>query len=309
MRHAHLAMRCKGCRVVIGAGSGPAGPDRQGIGHDGQVDLATVLDDAAGSLLVDRDGGVVTIVLHRPGRHNAINLVMWQALARLMPALAADDSVDVVVFRGPPGGPFSAGADISEFTSLRSTPDSAAAYGEAVLAGEGAVTAFPRPTVALVEGFAIGGGSQIALACDLRICEPASRFGITPAKLGIVYGLASTARLVDQVGRAWASYLLFTGELIDAGTALRTGLVHEIVEAAALEQRVTELTATLSSRARVSLTGAKALLERVSAGRLEEDDEVRAIYAESLHSPEYAEGVAAFLAKRAPQFSEARARS
>jgi len=271
------------------------------------VDIATVLGVAAGSLLVSQNGGVVTVVLHRPERHNAINLVMWQALARLMPALAADDSVDVVVFRGPPGGLFSAGADISEFTALRSTPDTATAYGDAVLAGEGAVTAFPRPTVALVEGFAIGGGSQIALACDLRICEPGSRFGITPAKLGIVYGLSSTARLVDQVGRAWASYLLFTGDLIDAETALRTGLVHEVVAADALDRRVAEPTATLSSRARVSLTGAKALLGRVSAGRLEEDDEVRAIYAESLHSPEYAEGVAAFLAKRLPEFRAARA--
>ncbi len=268
--------------------------------------VSTALGDAADSLRVSQQGGTVTVVLDRAHRHNAIHLAMWHAFSRLMPVLAADDAVDVVVFRGPPGGPFSAGADITEFQSLRSTPDSAERYGAAMLAGEAAIAGFPKPTVALVEGFAIGGGSQLALACDLRLCEPASRFGITPAKLGIVYGLASTARLVDQIGRAWASWMLFTGDLVDADTALRIGLVHEVVAVEQLPARVDALTATLSSRARVSLLGAKRLLEKISAGELAEDDEVRAIYASSLHSPEYVEGVAAFLAKRPPDFPGAR---
>ena len=268
--------------------------------------LSAALGDADGDLRVDVADGTATVVLDRPARHNAINLAMWEAFGRLMPVLAGDDTVDVVVFRGPPGGPFSAGADISEFQSLRSTPETAARYGEAILSGERAISAFPKPTVAMIEGFAIGGGSQVALACDLRLCEPSSRFGITPAKLGIVYGLASTARLVDQVGRAWASWILFTGDLLDADTALRIGLVHEVVPADRLEARVAAVTATLSSRARVSLLGAKALLDRVSAGHLDEDEHVRALYAGSLHSPEYAEGVAAFLAKRAPDFRGAR---
>lgn len=268
--------------------------------------VSTALGDAAGSLRVSQQGGTVTVVLDRPERHNAINLAMWQAFAQLMPVLADDDTVAVVVFRGAPGGPFSAGADITEFQLLRSTPESAERYGAAMLAGEGAIAAFPKPTIALVEGFAIGGGSQLALACDLRLCEPSARFGITPAKLGIVYGLASTARLVDQIGRAWASWILFTGDLVDADTALRIGLVHEVVAGGALPARVDALTATLSSRARVSLLGAKRLLDKISAGELVEDDDVRAIYASSLHSPEYAEGVAAFLAKRPPDFPAAR---
>ncbi len=268
--------------------------------------VSSALGDAAGSLRVSQQGGTVTVVLDRPERHNAINLAMWQAFSRLMPVLADDDTVDVVVFRGAPGGPFSAGADITEFQSLRSTPESAERYGAAMLAGEGAIAAFPKPTIALVEGFAIGGGSQLALACDLRLCEPSARFGITPAKLGIVYGLASTARLVDQIGRAWASWILFTGDLVDADTALRIGLVHEVVAGGTLPARVDALTATLSSRARVSLLGAKRLLDKISAGELAEDDDVRAIYASSLHSPEYAEGVAAFLAKRPPDFPAAR---
>lgn len=259
-------------------------------------------------LKISRDGGVVTVELHRPAKHNAIDLAMWDRFATLMPELDAEDAVDVVVLRGPVGGPFSAGADISEFSSLRSTPDSAARYGDAVAAGEGAIRDLAKPSIAMVEGFAIGGGSQVALACDLRVCEPGSRFGITPGKLGIIYGLASTARLVDVVGSAWARWLLLTGELVDADTALRIGLVHEVVSRPDLQARTTQLAAVLSSRARISLQGGKALVERVTAGRREEDDEIREYYARSLHSPEYAEGVAAFMAKRAPDFRAARTR-
>lgn len=266
-----------------------------------------VLDEAAGSLLLTREGGVATVTLHRPDKHNAINLAMWEAFGRLMPALAADDGVDVVVFRGPAGGPFSAGADISEFTTLRRTPEDAERYGLAVTGGERAIIEFPKPTVAMVEGFAIGGGSQVALACDLRLCSPGSRFGITPAKLGIVYALPSTARLTAVVGPAWASWVLMTGDLVDSATALRIGLVHEVTDD--LEARTAELVATLCSRARVSLLGAKALIARAAAGALAEDEEVLRHYHDSLHSPEYAEGVDAFLAKRAPDFRAARDRS
>ncbi len=263
-----------------------------------------LLGDAAGSLLVSVEAGVATVELHRPDKHNAINLAMWQAFARVLPALDADDEVDVVVFRGTPGGPFSAGADISEFTTLRRDPADAEGYGEAVTAGERAILTCATPTVAVIEGFAIGGGSQVALACDLRLCAPTSRFGITPAKLGIVYALPSTARLVEIVGPAWASWVLMTGDLLDAQTALRIGLVHEVCDD--VPARAAELTATLASRARVSLRGAKALIAAAAAGQREEDDVVRGHYHDSLHSPEYREGVDAFLAKRAPDFRAAR---
>jgi len=268
--------------------------------------IEAALADAAGSLLVTRDGGVVTIRMDRPDKHNAISYAMWTAFGRLMPLLADDDDVDVVVLRGTPGGPFSAGADISEFTSLRADPVGAQAYSDAVAAGEGALLRFPKPTIALVQGFAIGGGTQVAVACDLRVCDPTSRFGVTPAKLGIVYALESTARLVETVGAAWARWILLTGDLLDAEQALRIGLVHEVHPAALVEGRAYELAATLSSRARISLIGGKQLIARAAAGRLEEDAEVRALYEQSWTSAEYAEGVAAFLAKRPPAFSAVR---
>jgi enoyl-CoA hydratase/carnithine racemase len=271
------------------------------------MDLTPVLADAAAHLSVTREGGVVTVAFRRPDKHNAISYAMWHALGRLMPALADDDGCDVVVLRGTPGGPFSAGADIGEFTTLRADPAGAELYGQAVEAGEQALIRFPKPTVALIEGFAIGGGSQVALACDLRVCESGSRFGITPAKLGIVYALGSTARLVEVVGPAWARWILLTGDLLDAATALRIGMVHEVVEPGAVEARAYELAATLSSRAQVSLVGGKELIARAARGDVDEDDDVLALYARSWTSAEYAEGVAAFLAKRSPDFPGARA--
>lgn len=272
------------------------------------MDLQEAIGDAAGQLAVSATGGVATVQLTRPDKHNAVSYAMWQALGRLLPVLAAADDVDVVLLRGTPGGPFSAGADIAEFTTLRADPDGARRYGQAVEAGEQALIRFSKPTVALVEGFAIGGGTQLAVACDLRVCETGSRFGVTPARLGIVYALGSTARLVETVGPAWARWILLTGDLVDAATALRIGLVHEVVEPGRVEERVRELAQTLSSRARSSLVGAKRLVDRSVAGRLEEDAEVQALYRSSWTSAEYAEGVSAFLAKRAPAFREARSR-
>ena len=270
--------------------------------------VAAALGEAAEHLSVTLTDGVAIVELSRPDKHNAISYAMWQGFGRLMPVLAADDDVEVVMLRGTPGGPFSAGADIAEFRSLRADPDGARRYGEAVEAGEQAIIGFPKPTIALVEGFAIGGGTELAVACDLRICGEGSRFGVTPAKLGIVYALPSTERLVETVGAAWARWILLTGELVDAPTALRIGLVHEVVPDGQVVARADEVARTVASRAQVSLRGGKAMVHRVVTGQLDEDDEVQAIYQRSWTSAEYAEGVAAFLAKRAPDFPAARTR-
>jgi enoyl-CoA hydratase/carnithine racemase len=220
-------------------------------------DIIAALGDAAEHLAVSIEEGVATLELRRPDKHNAISYAMWQAFGRLMPVLAADDDVEVVLLRGTPGGPFSAGADIAEFRTLRADPEGARRYGEAVESGEQAIIDFPKPTVALIEGFAIGGGTQLAVACDLRICGEGSRFGVTPAKLGIVYALPSTERLVETVGAAWARWILLTGDLLDAGTALRIGLVHEAVADHLVVARAHEVARTVASRARSRCAAAR----------------------------------------------------
>lgn len=270
--------------------------------------VTEALGAAAPHLGVTLDDGVATIELRRPDKHNAISFAMWEAFGRLMPVLAEDDDVEVVVIRGTPGGPFSAGADIAEFRTLRADAEGARRYGHAVESGEQAIIRFPKPTIALVEGFAIGGGTQVAVACDLRVCGQSSRFGVTPAKLGIVYAMGSTERLVETVGAAWARWILLTGDLLDAATALRIGLVHEVVADDAVVERTHALARSVASRAQVSLLGGKELVHRAAVGQVDVDAEIHAIYERSWASAEYAEGVAAFLAKRSPDFAAARHR-
>ncbi|XVV06352.1 enoyl-CoA hydratase/isomerase family protein [Actinosynnema sp. CA-248983] len=250
------------------------------------------------TLRLDTSGPVATLTIDRPAKRNAMSYEMWSALPGLMAEVAAAPEVRVLVVRG--GEHFSAGADISEFSTLRAGAEGAARYGDAVHNGERAIASLGKPTIAAVHGFCVGGGCEIALACDLRIASSGARFGITPAKLGIVYNFTSTKQLVDVVGPAWAKQILFSGELIDAATALRIGLVNEVHDD--LDARVKELSEVIASRAQVSVRGAKQIVNRVTDGQVAEDEAVQALYDEAVRSAEYAEGVAAFLEKRAPRF-------
>jgi len=248
-------------------------------------------------LRMETAGPVATLTIDRPAKRNAMSFEMWSAIPGLLAAVP--DTARVLVVQG--GDHFSAGADISEFETLRSGADGAARYGDAVHAAERAIALFDRPTIAVVNGVCVGGGCEIALACDLRIAADNARFGITPAKLGIVYNFTSTKRLVEAVGPAWARQILFTAEIIDAATALRIGLVNELHPAAELADRAKELATTVATRSRVSLRGAKEIITAITDGH-DEDESVRSLYDDAVHSADYAEGVRAFLEKRPPRF-------
>ncbi|WP_433271865.1 enoyl-CoA hydratase/isomerase family protein [Actinosynnema sp. CS-041913] len=250
------------------------------------------------TLRLDMSGPVATLAIDRPAKRNAMSFEMWSSLPGLLARVRQAPDVRVLVIRG--GEHFSAGADISEFSTLRKGAEGAARYGAAVHDGERAIANLGKPTIAAVHGFCVGGGCEIALACDLRIASAGAQFGITPAKLGIVYNLTSTKRLVDVVGPAWAKQILFSGELIDAATALRIGLVNEVHED--VDARVKELSEVIASRAQVSVRGAKTIVDLITDGQHEEDAAVHALYDEAVHSAEYAEGVRAFLEKRSPRF-------
>ncbi|MFC8195173.1 enoyl-CoA hydratase/isomerase family protein [Streptomyces sp. NPDC060006] len=240
-------------------------------------------------LLHSVDDGVATVVIHHPAKRNAMTADMWRALPPLLDTLAADRTVRVLVLTGE-GGTFCAGADIS---SLRSS--AGRAQGLAVGAEE-ALAAFPKPTLAAVRGYCVGGGCQLAAACDLRFADEQASFGITPAKLGIVYAASSTRRLVSLVGPATAKYLLFSGELIDAGRALRTGLVDEVLPGGELDKRVAEFARILVSRSQLTQAAAKEFAD----GRTDRD----AYWArQARDGGDTAEGVAAFLERRSPDFT------
>ncbi|NSL43017.1 enoyl-CoA hydratase/isomerase family protein [Streptomyces sp. 8P21H-1] len=233
--------------------------------------------------------GVATVVIHHPAKRNAMTADMWRALPPLLDALAADPAVRVLVLTGE-GGTFCAGADIS---SLRGS--AVEAQGLAVGAEE-ALAAFPKPTLAAVRGHCVGGGCQLAAACDLRFADEGASFGITPAKLGIVYAASSTRRLVSLVGPATAKYLLFSGELIGAERALRTGLVDEVLPAGDLDGRVAEFGRILVSRSQLTQAAAKEFAD----GRTDRD----AYWArQARDAGDTAEGVAAFLERRPADFT------
>ncbi|MDF3302742.1 enoyl-CoA hydratase/isomerase family protein [Streptomyces tropicalis] len=240
-------------------------------------------------LLHDVADGVATVVVHHPAKRNAMTAAMWRALPPLLADLAADGGVRALVLTGE-GGTFCSGADIS---TLRESPEEAQRL--AVLAEE-ALAAFPKPTLAAVRGHCVGGGAQLAAACDLRFAETGALFGVTPAKLGIVYPSSSTRRLVSLVGPATAKYLLFSGELIDTGRALRTGLVDEVLPEGELGKRVAEFTGILTARSQLTQAAAK----EFAGGRTDRDAHWTG---QARAGGDTAEGVAAFLERRPPRFN------
>ncbi|MBA9001780.1 enoyl-CoA hydratase/isomerase family protein [Thermomonospora cellulosilytica] len=237
--------------------------------------------------------GVATIVIDRPDKRNAMTAAMWRELPVLLDRLEADPRVRVLVLTGA-GGDFCSGADIAELADITS--------GDLSTAAEEALAAFPKPTLAVVRGFCVGGGCQLAAACDLRLAADDARFGITPAKIGIVYPAAATARLVRLVGPASAKYLLFSAELVDAAHALRIGLVDEVVPAGDLDDRLAAFTATLASRSLLTQQATKDIVNSAAAGRLTQAT-VDAWVAESRQGTDAAEGIAAFLERRPPNFT------
>ncbi|MGW0288771.1 enoyl-CoA hydratase/isomerase family protein [Streptomyces tuirus] len=231
---------------------------------------------------------VATVVIRHPAKRNAMTAAMWRSVPPLLEELAGDPEVRAVVLTGE-GRTFCAGADIS---TLRGSPEEA--QGLAVRAEE-ALAAFPKPTLAAIRGHCVGGGAQLAAACDLRFAEEGTLFGVTPAKLGLVYPASSTRRLVSLVGPATAKYLLFSGELIDAQRALRTGLVDEVLPEGELGKRAAEFTRVLVSRSQLTQAAAKEFAD----GRTDRDAHWAG---QARGSGDTAEGVAAFLERRQPRF-------
>lgn len=232
--------------------------------------------------------GVATVTVTHPAKRNALTADMWRALPDVLARMATDPAVRALVLTGA-GGSFSAGADIG---ALREPGD---AIQDLSVRAEEALAAFPKPTLAAVRGYCVGGGAQLAVACDLRFAEEGARFGVTPAKLGVVYRSSSTRRLVSLVGPSTAKYLLFSGELIETGRALRTGLVDEVLAPGQLGKRVAEFTRVLAARSQLTQAAAK----EYATGREDRD----AYWDEQARgSGDRAEGVAAFLERRTPRF-------
>ena len=264
-----------------------------------------VSDTAAhDGLAVTRDGPVATVWLDRPAKRNAVTRAMWAALPGLLDELATASEVRVVVVRGA-DGTFSAGADVSEVGQVvdqLTAGDDGHSYADLNKAAEDALVAFPKPTVAVVQGACVGGGCSIAVDCDLRIADTTARFGITPARLGLVYPPGALERVTHLIGPAAAKWLLYTGELVDAAWALRTGLVDAVHPPGALEAAVTHLCASLAERSLLTQQATKEMIAAVLHDGAVGADLARRWAKEAQASSEATEGVAAFLERRPPRF-------
>jgi enoyl-CoA hydratase len=248
-------------------------------------------------ILKKLDGGVLTVTLNRPEKYNALTFEMYDAIAEICSSVPSDGSLKVIVFGGAGGKAFAAGTDIAHFQAFTSGEDGIA-YEERIDRCIGAIARLPLPTLAIVEGYAVGGGLAIAAACDLRIATPDARFGVPIAKtLGNCLSTSSLARLVAGFGVARTKRILLLSQMIGAEEALAAGFLVEIAEPDALDARAAAIVETLVTAAPITLAVTKEALERLAQANLPEiADLVRRTYG----SEDFREGVAAFMARRKP---------
>ena len=246
--------------------------------------------------------GIAIVTIDRPERRNACNQAMWRELGRVFRDLGEDAGVRGVVLTGA-GGHFCAGADISEFETARQDAAGAERYEQDVGDCERAIRDCPKPTVAAVAGYAMGGGCGLTVVCDFRIADGSARFGIPAARLGIVYTALECAALANVVGVVNAKKILFGGDWIDAATAESYGLVDAVTDGDVVEAALAFL-ARMAENAPLSIQGAKMTLNAIAHGEVAaREPQLRAFAARAADSADYAEGRRAFMEKRPPRFT------
>jgi len=253
-----------------------------------------------GEVRFERDGAIARITFDRPAARNAMTWHMYQRLGDICDELKSAHDVRVAVFRGAGGRAFVAGTDIAQFLAFKSGEDGIA-YEEQMERYLTGIEALPMPTLAAIEGFAIGGGLAIAACCDLRIATPDARFGVPIARtLGNCLSVANYARLVGGLGVARAKRMLLLAENLTADEALAGGFLAAVVEPAGLDRRVAELCDRLQSHAPITMRVTKESIRRLMhAGLPEGDDLVRACYG----SEDFRIGVRAFVEKKTPEWT------
>ncbi|MBM3940760.1 MAG: enoyl-CoA hydratase [SAR202 cluster bacterium] len=255
-------------------------------------------------VLVRRDGDVATVVLNRPDQRNAISLAMWRRLAEVFHELDADLALRVVLVTGAGDEAFSAGADIKEFEETRGTPEKARAYGSQIEAACDALAKLGKPTIAVIRGYCLGGGFEVALYADLRIAAGNAKFAIPGARMGLAVAHHYAARVVELAGPSDAAYLLYTGRTIDAAEAFRMRLVNSVHPAADLDAYVAELVKDIAALSPVShRTHKGVLLDLARHGTVGAVPSERKVLSDkATDSDDFREGVRAFMEKRRPRF-------
>lgn len=255
-------------------------------------------------IYVEKNGYIATLVLNRPDKRNSLSRAMFQAIVDQLELLRVDSSIKLLIVRGVNEVAFSSGADISEFLDIRYATDNAKAYNELALKAIDALYKFPHPTIAMIQGLAIGGGLELANACDFRIATPKSKLGITAANIGIVYNLESTKRLINIVGVAKAKEILYTATIFTAKEGKNIGLITALHEPEDINEATLQFAEHLLSKSSIANAGIKKIIQAIVDGENEENDELAQLVLDSFSSDDYNEGIQAFLNKRKPIFNK-----
>ncbi|MGE3147771.1 MAG: enoyl-CoA hydratase [Pseudorhodoplanes sp.] len=256
------------------------------------------------TMLFRKEGPVGHVIFNNPARHNAVSLEMWEAAAAMLADCEKDPEIRVVVVSGAGGKAFVSGADISKFGSERATQEAVATYNAATERLYGTLHAFPKPTIAMIRGYCIGGGFGLAASCDIRIATPQSRFAVPAAKLGLGYDYAGLIRIVGIIGPAFAKEIFFTARQFDAEETRQMGFLNRIVPDAEIEAYVRGYADMIAGNAPLTIAAAKFAVGEALKDESQRDvARARALVRACFDSADYVEGRTAFLEKRKPVFT------
>jgi enoyl-CoA hydratase len=255
-------------------------------------------------MIMRKDGAIGHMVFNNPEKHNAVSLEMWDAAEAILDDLQHDGDIRVVVLSGAGGRAFVSGADISRFETERGSEEAIRIYNERIKGVYGRIEAFPKPTIAMIDGYCLGGGLNLAVCCDLRFCSAKSRFGMPAARLALGYPFAAIRRLMAVAGPGAAKDLMFSARRIDAEEAFRIGLVQAVHPDGALEAAVTEYADQVARNAPLTVRAMKLIALEVAKDPAERNmDLCERLVSECFASEDYKEGRRAFMEKREPAFS------
>lgn len=263
----------------------------------------TTREYAGGKMLATKEDGIALVTFNQPEKRNAMSLEMWTGLAEILDEYREDSSVRAVILTGAGNKAFVSGADISQFEKNRSNADAQKQYDQLTSVGRNKLATFPKPTIARIRGFCLGGGLAIAMQTDLRIAAVDSQFGIPAARLSIAYGFDGLRNLVNLVGPAHARMILYTAKRIDAVEAERIGLINKMVPDEELNDAVLDIARMIADNAPLSIAASKFTISEVMKDPADRNmDEVRRLGEVCFNSADYKEGRTAFMEKRSPQW-------
>ena len=247
--------------------------------------------------------GVGYITFNNPEKHNAVSIEMWDALEQILDGFRSSKDIRVVVLNGAGGKAFVSGADISKFDKERSSKEAVLSYNKRTQKVYENLETFPKPTIAMIDGYCIGGGLNLAVCCDIRICSEKSKFAMPAAKLSLGYPFSSIKRLFDVMGPGMAKHFMFTAEKISASEALACGLVQKLVSEDNIDSYVKDYALNIANNAPLTIKAMKQIGIEISKN----SDERDLLLCEKLasacfDSEDYKEGRKAFMEKRKPNF-------